>query len=113
VRFLRGRAVEMVGLDDVRLPRLSEARVLSCRKGESQERKEDKNVNLRMFRRVPAGKRGLIAVLAAAAGPQARAAVPGFSRTHAGTLTGATRPPGARPWPCQVSGPRRPSRHRS
>jgi hypothetical protein len=33
-----------------------------------------------------------------------RASVPGFSRTHAGILTGATRPRAARSWPYQPAG---------
>jgi hypothetical protein len=47
-------------------PSQAKVHVLNCRRGKSQERKEDQNVNHRFFRRMPARKRGLIAVLAAA-----------------------------------------------
>jgi hypothetical protein len=66
VRLFRGRAVETVGLDDVGWPGLGEGLCPELPKGRYQDRKEEQDVNLRIFRRVPARKRGLLAVLAAA-----------------------------------------------
>jgi hypothetical protein len=66
VRLFRGRAVETVGLDDVGWPGLGEGSCPELPNGRYQERKEEQDVNLRIFRRVPARKRGLLAVLAPA-----------------------------------------------
>ena len=52
------------------------------------KREEDQNVNLRMFRRLPASKRGLIAVLAAAVAAATSLAIPA-----AGTGTAASAAP--------------------
>jgi hypothetical protein len=66
-------------------------RVLNCRKGRSQRGKRNQEVNLRILRPVPAGKRGLIAVLAAAvaAGTSLSVAVP-LARSSGEQPRGAT-----------------------
>ena len=66
VRLLRGGPRETVWLDDARLPGSGEGSYPELLKRQVSGEKEDKNVNHRIFRQVPARKRGLIAVLAAA-----------------------------------------------
>ena len=53
MRLFGGRAVETVGLDDVGWPGLGEGSCPELPKGRYQERKEEQDVNLRIFRRVP------------------------------------------------------------
>ena len=66
VRLLLGGPRETVWLDDARLPGSGEGSYPELLKRQVSGEKEDKNVNHRIFRQVPARKRGLIAVLATA-----------------------------------------------
>ena len=66
VRLLRSGPRETVWLDDARLPGSGEGSYPELLKRQVSGEKEDKNVNHRIFRQLPARKRGLIAVLAAA-----------------------------------------------
>ena len=70
-------------------PGQARVRIRNCRKGRYQERKEEPNVNLRIFRRVPARKRGLLAMLAAAVAASTSLAV------AAGAGTAASAAPAA------------------
>jgi hypothetical protein len=64
-------------------------RIPSCRKGSLKTRNEDENVNRHIFRRVPARKRGLMAVLAAAVAAGTGLAIAGCAGTAASAASAA------------------------
>ena len=94
VRLLRSGPRETVWLDDARLPGSGEGSYPELLKRQVSGEKEDKNVNHRIFRQLPARKRGPIAVLAAAVAAQHRWPLP--------------RAPGSAASAAPVPGPRRP-----
>jgi hypothetical protein len=75
--------VENAWLDDVRLPGFGDGSFPELPKGQIPGEKEDQIVNLRIFRRVPARKRGLITVLAAAVAASTALAVTSSTGTAA------------------------------